>query len=81
MSKAESPWTQQPWVNLDYFLFSSEFFAENLGDFFIFLRRFADEILEFSAESLEQILNFITVFMGNVEKYVTTILLFDYPDD
>ncbi|XP_032401821.1 ubiquitin conjugation factor E4 A [Xiphophorus hellerii] len=45
-----------------------EFFAENMGDFFIFLRRFADEILETSAESLEQILNFITVFMGNVEK-------------
>ncbi|XP_014904004.1 ubiquitin conjugation factor E4 A [Poecilia latipinna] len=45
-----------------------EFFAENLGDFFIFLRRFAEDILETSAESLEQILNFITVFMGNVEK-------------
>uniref|UniRef100_A0A667Y6W2 Ubiquitin conjugation factor E4 A n=1 Tax=Myripristis murdjan TaxID=586833 RepID=A0A667Y6W2_9TELE len=45
-----------------------EFFAENLGDFFIFLRRFADEVLESSAESLEQILNFITVFMGNVER-------------
>ena len=46
----------------------SEFFAENLGDFFIFLRRFADDVLETSAESLEQILNFITVFMGNVER-------------
>ncbi|KAG7471399.1 hypothetical protein MATL_G00124180 [Megalops atlanticus] len=45
-----------------------EFFAENMGDFFIFLRRFADEILESSAESLEQVLNFITVFMGNVER-------------
>uniref|UniRef100_A0A3P8QJV0 Ubiquitin conjugation factor E4 A n=1 Tax=Astatotilapia calliptera TaxID=8154 RepID=A0A3P8QJV0_ASTCA len=45
-----------------------EFFAENLGDFFIFLRRFAEDILETSAESLEQILNFITVFMGNVER-------------
>ncbi|XP_046891178.1 ubiquitin conjugation factor E4 A [Hypomesus transpacificus] len=45
-----------------------EFFAENLGDFFIFLRRFADEVLESSAESLEQVLNFITVFMGNVER-------------
>lgn len=45
-----------------------EFFADNLGDFFIFLRRFADEILETSAESLEQVLNFITVFMGNVER-------------
>lgn len=49
----------------------SEFFAENLGDFFIFLRRFADDVLETSAESLEQILNFITVFMGNVERYMT----------
>lgn len=46
-----------------------EFFAENLGDFFIFLRRFADDVLESSAESLEQILNFITIFMGNVERY------------
>ncbi|KAM9318195.1 ubiquitin conjugation factor E4 A isoform 2-T2 [Pholidichthys leucotaenia] len=45
-----------------------EFFAENLGDFFIFLRRFADDVLETSAESLEQIFNFITVFMGNVER-------------
>uniref|UniRef100_A0A672ZPS1 Ubiquitin conjugation factor E4 A n=1 Tax=Sphaeramia orbicularis TaxID=375764 RepID=A0A672ZPS1_9TELE len=45
-----------------------EFFAENLGDFFIFLRRFADDVLETSAESLEQILSFITVFMGNVER-------------
>uniref|UniRef100_A0A3Q0R0U3 Ubiquitin conjugation factor E4 A n=1 Tax=Amphilophus citrinellus TaxID=61819 RepID=A0A3Q0R0U3_AMPCI len=45
-----------------------EFFAENLGDFFIFLRRFAEDVLETSAESLEQILNFITVFMGNVER-------------
>ncbi|KAA0701456.1 Ubiquitin conjugation factor E4 A [Triplophysa tibetana] len=45
-----------------------EFFAENLGDFFIFLRRFADEVLESSAESLEHVLTFITVFMGNVER-------------
>lgn len=45
-----------------------EFFADNLGDFFIFLRRFADEILETSAENLEQVLSFITVFMGNVER-------------
>uniref|UniRef100_A0A7N8XW12 Ubiquitin conjugation factor E4 A n=1 Tax=Mastacembelus armatus TaxID=205130 RepID=A0A7N8XW12_9TELE len=45
-----------------------EFFAENLGDFFIFLRRFADSVLETSAENLEHILNFITVFMGNVER-------------
>uniref|UniRef100_A0AAY4BUN7 Ubiquitin conjugation factor E4 A n=1 Tax=Denticeps clupeoides TaxID=299321 RepID=A0AAY4BUN7_9TELE len=45
-----------------------EFFVENMGDFFIFLRRFADEVLETSAESIEQVLNFITVFMGNVER-------------
>uniref|UniRef100_A0A3Q2NY84 Ubiquitin conjugation factor E4 A n=1 Tax=Fundulus heteroclitus TaxID=8078 RepID=A0A3Q2NY84_FUNHE len=45
-----------------------EFFAENMGDFFIFLRRFADDVLETSAECLEHILNFITVFMGNVER-------------
>uniref|UniRef100_A0A3Q3IRH7 Ubiquitin conjugation factor E4 A n=1 Tax=Monopterus albus TaxID=43700 RepID=A0A3Q3IRH7_MONAL len=45
-----------------------EFFVENLGDFFIFLRRFADSVLETCAESLEQILNFITIFMGNVER-------------
>ena len=50
--------------------FFQEFFAENLGDFFIFLRRFADDILESSAESLEHVLNFITVFMGNVERYI-----------
>ncbi|KAM4652582.1 ubiquitin conjugation factor E4 A isoform 1-T2 [Discoglossus pictus] len=45
-----------------------EFFADNLGDFFIFLRRFADEVLETAAESLEQILDFITVFTGSVER-------------
>ncbi|XP_063292738.1 ubiquitin conjugation factor E4 A isoform X2 [Pelobates fuscus] len=45
-----------------------EFFADNLGDFFIFLRRFADEVLETAAESLEQILDFITVFTGCVER-------------
>uniref|UniRef100_A0A803VKX5 Ubiquitin conjugation factor E4 A n=1 Tax=Ficedula albicollis TaxID=59894 RepID=A0A803VKX5_FICAL len=45
-----------------------EFFADNLGDFFIFLRRFADDILETSADSLEHILHFITVFMGDVER-------------
>lgn len=50
--------------------FFSEFFAENMGDFFIFLRRFADDVLETSSENLEQILNFITVFMGNVERYM-----------
>ncbi|XP_077578234.1 ubiquitin conjugation factor E4 A isoform X2 [Stigmatopora nigra] len=48
--------------------FVPEFFAENLGDFVTFLRPFADELLESSAESLEQILNFITVFMGNEER-------------
>lgn len=46
----------------------TEFFAENMGDFFIFLRRFADEVLESSAESLEHVLTFITVFMGNVDR-------------
>jgi len=45
-----------------------------MGDFFIFLRRFADEVLETSAENLEQILSFITVFMGNVERYMTVIV-------
>uniref|UniRef100_A0A672QLK0 RING-type E3 ubiquitin transferase n=1 Tax=Sinocyclocheilus grahami TaxID=75366 RepID=A0A672QLK0_SINGR len=48
--------------------FVPEFFAENIGDFFIFLRRFADEVLESSAESLEHVLTFITVFMGNVDR-------------
>lgn len=41
-----------------------------MADFFIFLRRFADDILESSAESLEHILNFITVFMGSVDRCV-----------
>lgn len=45
---------------------------ENLADFFIFLRRFADDILESSAESLEHILNFITVFMGSIERCVAS---------
>jgi len=49
---------------------SAEFFADNLGDFFIFLRRFADDILETSADSLEHVLHFVTVFMGDVERYV-----------
>uniref|UniRef100_A0A672QMS2 Ubiquitin conjugation factor E4 A n=1 Tax=Sinocyclocheilus grahami TaxID=75366 RepID=A0A672QMS2_SINGR len=48
--------------------FVPEFFAENMGDFFIFLRRFADEVLESSAENLEHVLTFITVFMGNVDR-------------
>lgn len=54
------------------FLFFSEFFVENMGDFLIFLRRFADDILETCAESLETILDFITVFMGSVERYTTS---------
>lgn len=53
----------------------AEFFADNLGDFFIFLRRFADEVLESSAENLEQVLNFITVYMGNVERCSNRVLL------
>ncbi|XP_028664477.1 ubiquitin conjugation factor E4 A isoform X1 [Erpetoichthys calabaricus] len=48
--------------------FVPEFFADNIGDLFIFLRRFADEVLESSAESLEQALHFISVFMGSVER-------------
>lgn len=54
--------------SIQLFLIFTEFCAENLGDFFIFLRRFADEVLESSAESLEHVLTFITVFMGNVER-------------
>uniref|UniRef100_G1SHH0 Ubiquitin conjugation factor E4 n=1 Tax=Oryctolagus cuniculus TaxID=9986 RepID=G1SHH0_RABIT len=45
-----------------------EFFADNLGDFLIFLRRFADDILETSADSLEHVLHFITVFTGSIER-------------
>ncbi|XP_036913368.1 ubiquitin conjugation factor E4 A isoform X2 [Sturnira hondurensis] len=45
-----------------------EFFADNLGDFLIFLRRFADDILETSADSLEHVLHFITIFTGSVER-------------
>ncbi|XP_028639703.1 ubiquitin conjugation factor E4 A [Grammomys surdaster] len=45
-----------------------EFFADNLGDFLIFLRRFAEDILETSADSLEHVLHFITVFTGSVER-------------
>ncbi|XP_062872395.1 ubiquitin conjugation factor E4 A isoform X2 [Trichomycterus rosablanca] len=45
-----------------------EFFVENMGDFFIFLRRFADDVLESSSENLEQVLNFVTMYMGNVER-------------
>uniref|UniRef100_A0A452IK58 Ubiquitin conjugation factor E4 A n=1 Tax=Gopherus agassizii TaxID=38772 RepID=A0A452IK58_9SAUR len=45
-----------------------EFFSDNLGDFFIFLRRFADDILETSADSLEHVFHFVTVFTGDVER-------------
>ncbi|XP_062995682.1 ubiquitin conjugation factor E4 A [Elgaria multicarinata webbii] len=45
-----------------------EFFADNLGDFFIFLRRFADDLLETSANSLEHVLHFVTVFTGDVDR-------------
>ncbi|XP_058542858.1 ubiquitin conjugation factor E4 A isoform X2 [Neofelis nebulosa] len=45
-----------------------EFFADNLGDFLIFLRRFADDILETSADSLEHVLRFITIFTGSIER-------------
>ncbi|XP_066190891.1 ubiquitin conjugation factor E4 A isoform X2 [Sylvia atricapilla] len=57
-----------PEVEHSALAFVPEFFADNLGDFFIFLRRFADDILETSADSLEHILHFITVFMGDVER-------------
>lgn len=57
-----------PSLHTNTLCYIPEFFAENLGDFFIFLRRFADEVLETSAENLEQVLNFITVFMGNIER-------------
>lgn len=49
--------------------FFPEFFADNLGDFLIFLRRFADDILETSADSLEHVLYFITIFTGSVERW------------
>uniref|UniRef100_A0A673LB13 Ubiquitin conjugation factor E4 A n=1 Tax=Sinocyclocheilus rhinocerous TaxID=307959 RepID=A0A673LB13_9TELE len=48
--------------------FVPEFFAENMGDFFIFLRRFADKVLESSAESLEHVLTFITVLFTHRMK-------------
>lgn len=57
-----------PSLHTNTLCYIPEFFADNLGDFFIFLRRFSDEILETSAENLEQVLNFIAVFMGNVER-------------
>nr|KAF6325962.1 ubiquitination factor E4A [Myotis myotis] len=45
-----------------------EFFADNLGDFLIFLRRFADDMLETSADALEHVLHFVTVFTGSIER-------------
>ncbi|EHB13275.1 Ubiquitin conjugation factor E4 A [Heterocephalus glaber] len=45
-----------------------EFFADNLGDFLIFLCHFADDILETTADSLEHILHFITIFIGSIER-------------
>lgn len=48
--------------------FFPEFFADNLGDFLIFLRRFADDVLETSADSLEHVLHFVTVFTGSIER-------------
>uniref|UniRef100_A0A8C9EHP9 Ubiquitin conjugation factor E4 A n=1 Tax=Pavo cristatus TaxID=9049 RepID=A0A8C9EHP9_PAVCR len=57
-----------PGVENSALAYVPEFFADNLGDFFIFLRRFADDILETSADSLEHILHFVTVFMGDVER-------------
>ncbi|NXW57075.1 UBE4A factor, partial [Eurystomus gularis] len=57
-----------PEVERSALAYVPEFFADNLGDFFIFLRRFADDILESSADSLEHILHFVTVFMGDVDR-------------
>lgn len=45
-----------------------EFFADNLGDFLIFLRRFSEDTLETSADSLEHVLHFITIFTGSIER-------------
>lgn len=49
-------------------LLFTEFFADNLGDFFIFLRRFADELLETSGDALEHVLDFVAVFTGDVGR-------------
>ncbi|XP_069080842.1 ubiquitin conjugation factor E4 A isoform X3 [Pleurodeles waltl] len=57
-----------PEVQHSMLAFVPEFFADNLGDFFIFLRRFADDILETSADSLENVLHFVTIFTGSVER-------------
>nr|XP_033774432.1 ubiquitin conjugation factor E4 A isoform X2 [Geotrypetes seraphini]XP_033774433.1 ubiquitin conjugation factor E4 A isoform X2 [Geotrypetes seraphini]XP_033774434.1 ubiquitin conjugation factor E4 A isoform X2 [Geotrypetes seraphini]XP_033774435.1 ubiquitin conjugation factor E4 A isoform X2 [Geotrypetes seraphini]XP_033774436.1 ubiquitin conjugation factor E4 A isoform X2 [Geotrypetes seraphini] len=57
-----------PEVQHSMLAYIPEFFADNLGDFFIFLRRFADDVLETFADCLEEVLHFITVFTGNVER-------------
>ncbi|KAH0623396.1 hypothetical protein JD844_031669 [Phrynosoma platyrhinos] len=57
-----------PEVKQSALAYVPEFFADNLGDFFIFLRRFADDLLETSADSLEHILYFVTVFTGDVDR-------------
>ncbi|XP_062817316.1 ubiquitin conjugation factor E4 A isoform X2 [Anolis carolinensis] len=57
-----------PDVNHSVLAYVPEFFADNLGDFFIFLRRFADDLLETSADLLEQVLHFVTVFTGDVDR-------------
>nr|XP_016853785.1 PREDICTED: ubiquitin conjugation factor E4 A [Anolis carolinensis] len=57
-----------PDVNDSVLAYVPEFFADNLGDFFIFLRRFADDLLETSADLLEQVLHFVTVFTGDVDR-------------
>ncbi|XP_053125306.1 ubiquitin conjugation factor E4 A isoform X3 [Hemicordylus capensis] len=57
-----------PEVKSSALAYIPEFFADNLGDFFIFLRRFADDLLETSAESLEHVLHFVTIFTGDVDR-------------
>ncbi|KAL7981661.1 hypothetical protein Chor_005749 [Crotalus horridus] len=57
-----------PEVKKSALAYVPEFFADNLGDFFIFLRRFADDFLEPSADSLEHVLHFVTIFTGDVDR-------------
>ncbi|XP_060643012.2 ubiquitin conjugation factor E4 A [Anolis sagrei] len=57
-----------PDVKYSVLAYVPEFFADNLGDFFIFLRRFADDLLETSADLLEQVLHFVTIFTGDVDR-------------
>ncbi|ELK31953.1 Ubiquitin conjugation factor E4 A [Myotis davidii] len=47
---------------------SLAYVPDNLGDFLIFLRRFADDMLEASADALEHVLHFVTVFTGSIER-------------